>query len=69
MDELEINIINDNLKNANAFIKKGQRIAEYWRVVPYDTDVPLPQKFTSWEEADNFIFSTNPSLHAYITIK
>lgn len=28
MNELEVNIINDNLKNANAFIKKGQRITE-----------------------------------------
>ena len=28
MNELEINIINDKLKEANAFIKKGQRITE-----------------------------------------
>ena len=28
MNELGISIINDNLKNAHAFIKKGQRITE-----------------------------------------
>ena len=28
MNELEVNIINDKLKKANAFIKKGQRITE-----------------------------------------
>lgn len=28
MNELEVNIINDKLKEANAFIKKGQRITE-----------------------------------------
>lgn len=28
MNELTINMINDNLKNANAFVKKGQRITE-----------------------------------------
>ena len=28
MNELEMSIINSNLKNAHAFIKKGQRITE-----------------------------------------
>lgn len=28
MNELEVNIINDKLQKANAFIKKGQRITE-----------------------------------------
>lgn len=40
----------------------------YYRVVPYETNQPLTPKFNSWQEADDYIFSFEPPIHAYITL-
>lgn len=40
----------------------------YYRVVPYETGQPLTPKFNSWQEADDYIFSFEPPIHAYITL-
>lgn len=39
----------------------------HYRVVLYETDQPLTPKFNSWQEADDYIFSFEPPIHAYIT--
>ena len=41
----------------------------YYRVVKYEDDRKVSILFTSRQSADNYIFSHNPPLHAYITIE
>ncbi len=41
----------------------------YYRVVKYEDDRKISILFTSRQSADNYIFSHNPPLHAYITIE
>ena len=41
----------------------------YYRVVKYEDGRKISILFTSRQSADNYIFSHNPPLHAYITME